>query len=298
MFNTLLVPLDGSAEAGQVLPIDSRIACHSGGTLLLLRVIDPINDVRMFTTELSGLVPDATMEPDLLDAVVYLAHLATSPDLKELKLSLGIVSGTAASCILDIAQEQQTNVIVMRSHGYTGAKRWMMGSVAQKVARHSPVPVLIVRDGGSIPSGPYPDRTRSLRPVKALVALDGSARAEATLVPLAHLLGAFTAPARGIVHLIRAVPLPPVGYGEDHHSRVSSSACDICPWLKPGASHPHEWAFLFHRGLLVALHSQVFIASTGLDSPEPQGTSLLTHWRAWFSLPGIRQLYDTHSIAY
>jgi len=187
MFNTLLVPLDGSAQAELALPLASRIARHSGSTLLLLRVINPTNDVRMFVTEPCSLVPDGTMEPDLLDATAYLARIATASEMKDLKLSLGIVSGIAASCILDVAQEQQADMVVMRSHGYTGAKRWMVGSVAQKVARYSPVPVLIVRDNGYIPSGPYPDPTRPLRSVKALVALDGSTRAEASLVPTVRL---------------------------------------------------------------------------------------------------------------
>lgn len=223
MFNTLLVPLDGSAQAEQALPLASRIARHSGSTLLLLRVINPTNDVRMFVTEPSALTPDGTMEPDLLDAVAYLTRIATTSDMRKFKLSLGIISGIAASCILDVAQEQQADMIVMRSHGYTGAKRWMMGSVAQKVARHSPVPVLIVRDNGYIPAGPYPDPTRPLRPVKALVALDGSTRAEAALVPTARLLEALTAPAQGLLHLIQVVPLPSPGYGEYNQYRASSS---------------------------------------------------------------------------
>ncbi len=223
MFHTVLVPLDGSEQAEQALPLASRIACHSGGTLLLLRVIDAANDVRMFPTELSALVPDGTMEPELRDATTYLARLATVPEMRDLKLSLGIVSGRAASGILDVAQEQQTDLIVMRSHGYTGAKRWMMGSVAQKVARHSPVPVLIVRENGYIPSGPYPDPSRPLRSVKALVALDGSRRAEATLVPTIHLLEALTAPTQGLLHLIQVIPFPSSGYGEYDSYRVSSS---------------------------------------------------------------------------
>jgi nucleotide-binding universal stress UspA family protein len=98
----------------------------------------------------------------------------------------------------------------------------MMGSVAQKVARHSPIPVLIVREDGQIPSGPYPDPTRPLRPVKALVALDGSKRAETTLVPTVHLLEALTAPAQGLLHLIQVIPLPSAGYGEYDSYRVSS----------------------------------------------------------------------------
>jgi nucleotide-binding universal stress UspA family protein len=211
MFRTLLVPLDGSVQAEQALPLASRIARHYGSTVLLLRVINTTNDVRMFPRELSALVPDTTMEPDLLDATAYLAQIATSSDLSGLKLSVGIVSGTAASRILDIAREQQADLIVMCSHGSTGVRRWVMGSVAQKVARYSPIPVLVVREHGYIPSGPYPDCTRPLRPIKALVALDGSKCAEASLVPTVSLLEALTTPARGIMHLIQVVPLPSPG---------------------------------------------------------------------------------------
>jgi nucleotide-binding universal stress UspA family protein len=223
MFQTVLVPLDGSEQAEQALPLASRIIRHSGGTLLLLRVIDTANDVRMFPAELSALAPDGTMEPDLRDATTYLARIATVPEMRGLKLSLGIVSGKAASGILDVTQEQQADLIVMRSHGSTGAKRWIMGSVAQKVARHSPVPVLIVRENGHIPSGPYPDPTRPLRSVKALVALDGSKRAEATLVPTVRLLEALAAPTQGLLHLIQVIPLPSAGYGEYNQYRASSS---------------------------------------------------------------------------
>ncbi len=208
MFHRLLVPLDGSARAEQALPLASRIARYYGCTLLLLRVLTTTHDVRLFLRERSALVPDATMEPDLLDATAYLAQMATSSNLSGLKLSVGIVSGTAASSILDVAREQQANLIVMCSHGSTGAKRWMMGNVAQKVARYSPIPVLVMREHGSIPSGPYPDRTRPLRPIKALVALDGSKRAEASLVPTIHLLEALTAPVQGIMHLIQIVSWP------------------------------------------------------------------------------------------
>jgi nucleotide-binding universal stress UspA family protein len=223
MFKTLLVPLDGSEQAEQALPLASRIARHAGCTVLILRVINATNDVRMFVTESSTLAPDGTMEPDLRDAVVYLARLATIPELSDVQLSFGIVSGVAAESILDVASAQHADVIVMRSHGYTGAKRWVLGSVAQKVARHSPVPVFVVRDGGYIPSGPYPDLTRPLRPMKALVALDGSRRAEAVLVPTVRILEALTAPAQGVLHLMHVVPLPAPHYGAYDLYQVSPS---------------------------------------------------------------------------
>lgn len=222
MFNTLLVPLDGSDQAEQALPLASRIARHSRSTLQLLHVINPPNDLRMFVPELIALSPDDTIEPDFRDATAYLEHLVETSELIDIKQSCRVVSGIPASRILDVVQEQQVDLIVMQSHGYTGAKRWMMGSVAQKVARHSPIPVLIVRANGYIPSGPYPDPTRPLRSVKALVALDGSPRAEAALIPTVHLLEALAAPAQGLLHLIQVISLPSPGYGEYDQDRASS----------------------------------------------------------------------------
>jgi nucleotide-binding universal stress UspA family protein len=80
--------------------------------------------------------------------------------------------------------------------------RWALGSVAEKVARHAHIPVLVLREGGPVPAGPHPDPTR---PLRALVALDGSARAKAALEPAARLIAALAAPAHGALHLARVV---------------------------------------------------------------------------------------------
>src|SRR3954464_11154158 len=99
MFNTLLVPLDGSVQAEQALPLASRIARHFGSTLLLLRVINPPNDMRMFVPELMALSLDDTMEPDLRDATAYLERLVKTSELSDIKLSCHVVSGIPASRI-------------------------------------------------------------------------------------------------------------------------------------------------------------------------------------------------------
>ncbi len=92
----------------------------------------------------------------------------------------------------------------------TGMKRWSIGGVAENVARHSSVPVLILREGGPLPSGSHPD---GARPLRALVALDGSARAEAALEPAASLIAALAAPAPGELRLARVVK--PVAAGRE-----------------------------------------------------------------------------------
>ena len=76
-----------------------------------------------------------------------------------------------------------------------------MGSVAEKIARHSAVPVLILREGGPIPAGPHMDGG----PFRVLVPLDGSTRAKAAIEPAAILTSTLAASGQGALHLIRVV---------------------------------------------------------------------------------------------
>ena len=129
-------------------------------------------------------------------------------ELDGIGLTMKVLTGAAAQKILEVVEEDQADLVVMCSHGDTGIKRLMLGSVAQKVARHSTVPVLVLRQDGSVPLSSYPDHLRPLRAVMAIVALDGSALAEAALMPAASLVMALAAPARGSLQLTRVVKLP------------------------------------------------------------------------------------------
>lgn len=125
----------------------------------------------------------------------------------------------AAPTILEMAGGDRglpIDLIVLCSHGETGFKRWAVGSVAQKVARHSPVPVLILREGNREHAKLYTD---TLRPLRALVALDGSPLAEAALVPAAQLVAALAARAQGALRLAQIVKLPTI---HDQHDDKQS----------------------------------------------------------------------------
>ncbi len=90
----------------------------------------------------------------------------------------------------------------MSSHGRSGFTRWALGSVAEHVIRHAPVPVLVLHR-------PWEgEPLRKTAPV-ALVALDGSLLAETALAPAAEVLAALAAPEAGTLHLVRIVA-PPV----------------------------------------------------------------------------------------
>lgn len=203
MYKHILVPLDGSHRAELALPVAARIARFSGGSVTLLGVVTPLIEMDIHSMELAG-EPALEMEEEMKEAAAYLARQAASPDLAGVAVRAEVLSGPAAKTILLYEQMQRVDLIVMCSHGATGIKRWTLGSVSQKVARHSTVPVLVLREDGLIPL--VKPREEAI-PFHVLVALDGSEPSEATLVPAANLCAALAAPDKGTLHLVQVLRL-------------------------------------------------------------------------------------------
>lgn len=211
MFKRILVPLDGSSRAESALAVAARIVRASDGTVLLLRVAGIPAE---YTTYLYGsyLAQTPMYAQEILDnqqamAESYLADIARSDKLAGVKIERKVVTGSPPATILEVAREEHVDVIVICSHGDTGFKRWALGSVAQQISRHSPVPVLVLRENGTVPTSPFPDPLRPLRPITAMVALDGSTLAESAIEPAANLIAALAAPKQGILLLSRVVNL-------------------------------------------------------------------------------------------
>lgn len=206
MLKRILVPLDGSARAEQALPLAARIAQASGGSIVLLRVVNTLSYYGLYATEPVVMLED-TLHEEHTKAASYLARLAASTFLAGIDTHVSVFSGNPAEQILHVAQEEQIDLIVMCSHGYTGLTRWMLGSVAQKVAWHSTVPALILREEHPRLSSLSPEVGH---PIRALVALDETLYSEAALLPAAQLVAACSAPARGELHLTHLVQLPTI----------------------------------------------------------------------------------------
>src|SRR5947209_18308742 len=204
MFKRILVPLDGSARAERALPVAARIARASNGSIVLLRVATCPFDFEWYAME-SAICMQEVIEVDMAKATDYLASVAGSPELAGIEIKTEALPGAPALSIFSVVRAFQTDLIVMCSHGYTGRTRWILGSVSQKVARHSPVPVLVLREDGSVPVNLHPD---GMRPVRVLVPLDGSSLAETALAPAAHLSAALSAPAQGALHVAQVLRLP------------------------------------------------------------------------------------------
>ena len=205
MLKRILVSLDGSPLAESAMAVAARIAHASDGTIVLLRVIGVSTTYTPYVYG-SDMAQSPELAQDLMDmeqenAEKYLAEIARLDILAGIQVETTVIPGSAGMSIIDTAKEEKVDLIVMSSHGETGFKRLALGSVGQYVSRHSPVPVLILQGDGSAPLSAFPDPKHPLRSITALVALDGSELAEASLEPAAYLVAALATPAQGTLLL-------------------------------------------------------------------------------------------------
>jgi len=197
MFKRILVPLDGSTRAERALVPAADLARAAQGELVLLRVIDVPNDVGV------PLMPPVSVPPLIDDAHAtaagYLGAIADRTELAGIPIKTYIQVGPAAGELLDLADAIAADAIIISSHGRTGFTRWMLGSVAQRVARHATVPVLVLRDGAALPH--VPDRAGAWT-LRVVVTLDGSPFAEEALPHAVALATLLNAPAPARLHLL------------------------------------------------------------------------------------------------
>ncbi len=184
MFEKILVPLDGSDLAENALPRALWVAQQAGGKLILLHV--PATQGSYYTG-MEGLAMHNVYAQDFSRDSQYAAGQAYLNNIRyglgrnypDLQWDARVEFGDPASVIVDMAQEEGVDLIVMSTHGRSGISRWLLGSVTEKVLCQAPCPVLSVRSQEAIE--------------KALVTLDGSALSETCLPAAFSLAAAFAA---------------------------------------------------------------------------------------------------------
>ena len=219
MFQRLLIPLDGSPRAEQALPVAARLARASGGSILLLRVVNISQDVLTYGIGIPLITPGA-IEEKLAEAKNYLDGFCQRADLSGIPVQALALLGNPAMVIPSQAVEKSIDLIILSSHGYTGFKRWALGSIAQKIAHASSIPVLILREQRERSPGEH-EHDRSIR---ILAALDGSPLAVTVLPYAAHLSMILSAPHAGELRLARVIPFSlAFEYGQKDHFALERS---------------------------------------------------------------------------
>lgn len=208
MYQRILVPLDGSTRAERSVPVAARLARATGGVVVLVEVVRAVAEFEVTAVPVTTWAPAAV--PEERDAAAsYLSRIAASDALSGIATQTGVYAGPAAEVLLLVARSQNVDTIVITSRGRTGLARWALGSVADKVARHSAVPVLLLRDHGPLHLGIQADTSR---PPRVLVPLDGSELAEAALVPAGRMIAAFAGEHPAAMHLVRVVDVMDMAY--------------------------------------------------------------------------------------
>jgi len=156
MYKKILVPLDGSKLAECALPHAEELAKGCGTEkVILVSVTERVQGYRAFEEPSQPLgqqlVPEAFGKLEK-QAQKYLGRIAKAMEAKGIKVSTEVLLGDPAEEIIIYAKHPGCDVIVISSHGRSGISRWTHGSVADRVFRGSPVPVLMVKAPGCVPS--------------------------------------------------------------------------------------------------------------------------------------------------
>jgi nucleotide-binding universal stress UspA family protein len=136
-WDTILVATDGSRYSRTAAERAVDFAKSYGGQLRVVSVVD-------VPSEFYAEAPKAV--DDMIDkAREYSRNIKQQAESRGVKAESFVGEGEAFRIITDLAKKESANIIVMSSHGRTGLRRLLMGSVAEKVIGHSPCPVLVVR---------------------------------------------------------------------------------------------------------------------------------------------------------
>ena len=145
----ILVPLDGSPVAEFALEEVRAITELTDSRVILLHVVPTIEDVIYGGGEVFTI--DQQWERRKAYALDYLKSISKRPEWQKVKHEVVVETGNPAEVILDFAQKQIIDRIVMTTHGRTGISRWRwsFGSVARKVLEAADMTVILVRAGAS-----------------------------------------------------------------------------------------------------------------------------------------------------
>ena len=146
MFASIVVGTDGSDTAKTAVRYAIDLARELGARLLIVSAYEPVSNQRL-RQEHTEVPRDLqwTVNPreDVLGLLEEARQDAATAGLDSVEIFSR--QGDAADAILDVAEEQRADLIVVGNRGMTGAKRFLLGSVPNKVSHHAPCSVLIVR---------------------------------------------------------------------------------------------------------------------------------------------------------
>jgi nucleotide-binding universal stress UspA family protein len=145
MFSSIVVGTDGSETATKAVRQAAELASAVGAKLELVSAYEPVpaqrlsDERRQAPEDLQWAINPREDVDATLEAAATVAREAGVP------VDVYARQGDPADAILDVAEEREADLIVVGNKGMTGAKRFLLGSVPNKVSHHAPCSVLIIR---------------------------------------------------------------------------------------------------------------------------------------------------------
>ena len=197
MFDTILVPLDGSQLADCVLPHVVAIARPFDAEITLLRMLE--KNHAGTSAQLFDLL---NWQINKTRAALYLEKIQERLQKSNIRVQTEVLEGLVAEGITEYAQNQGMKLIILSSHGRNGLTQWGISSITQKIILSAQTSLLIVR------AHQYGGHSDELSEAPAyrhiLVPLDGSQRAE-NVLPIITQLANFH---KSQIHLVQVVQTP------------------------------------------------------------------------------------------
>lgn len=133
----IIVPLDLSKISARAIPLAVDIARGLGDEVALVAVAGP--RLRADLTPLAE--AESSTIPDMIESFLR----STADELDYPSVSTSLLSGDdAADALIKYARGDSVRMVVMATHGRSGFEKWRLGSITERVVRHSEVPVLVV----------------------------------------------------------------------------------------------------------------------------------------------------------
>ena len=150
MYTTIVVGTDGSDSAATAVRQAAELAKAGGGTLHIVHAYQPMN---MGTLAMSAGSGGSTIDVESVNTSIasqaqsVCRHAGAVADDENVKCELHAVPGDPCDSLISVAEQVHADLIVVGNRGMTGLKRFMLGSVPNKISHHAPCSVLIADTG-------------------------------------------------------------------------------------------------------------------------------------------------------
>ena len=152
MYNTILVPLDGSKLAECVLPhVETLVKGSQAKRVIFARVVEPFRPPTSDYIFSDDQIKKVEKENKAYAEKYLKETVGQAKYGSDVRVETTVLHGNVADALAEFANKNEADIIVIATHGRSGVSKWVWGGVADRILRSSCVPVLMVRAPGCVP---------------------------------------------------------------------------------------------------------------------------------------------------